>query len=315
MIFSEKLLKRYEGNPILKPADFPGVEAIFNCGQAMYKGETILLCSICPEGEERPYIKVARSKDGINFKFDEKPLITMSEEFSRYDTWVIDPRLTYFPEEDTYYIMRPASSDLGTAAILGKTKDFETYEDIEIIALPSNRVPCLFPEKINGNYARLDRPYVAAPTPLPLNYCAHIWYSESPDLVFWGKHRFVMKPWAKWNPVKIGPTPPIKTKDGWLEIIHGVSSGPQGHRYSLGAVLLDLEDPTKVIGKCPGTILTPDADYEYRGVCPGAIFSCGAIADYEEDRLRVYYGAGDSCLCLATGSLSKIVEACLNGDK
>ena len=127
--------------------ELPGVEAIFNCGQAMYKGETILLCSICPVGEERPYIKVARSKDGINFKFDEKPLITMSEEFARYDTWVIDPRLTYFPEEDTYYIMRPASSDLGTAAILGKTKDFETYEDIEIIALPSNRVPCLFPRK------------------------------------------------------------------------------------------------------------------------------------------------------------------------
>ncbi len=317
LLYGEELLKRYEGNPILKPADFPGVEQLFNCGQTMYNGETILVVAICPEGQERPYIKVARSKDGVNFTFDEKPLIVQNENppFKDIDTWAIDPRVTYFPEEDTYYIMRPASSGYGTACILGKTKDFESYEDIEVIALPNNRVPCLFPEKINGKYMRLDRPYSAGPTPSNMNYHANIWLSESPDLIYWGKHRPVLKPWAKWNPVKVGPTPPIKTKDGWLEVIHGVAGTPQGHRYYIGAILLDLEDPTKIIGKCKSPILAPDADYEFKGVCPGVVFTCGAIADEEKDELRVYYGIADTAIGLATGSLSKIIEACKNGDK
>lgn len=312
LIFKEEFLERYEGNPIIRPADYPGAEAIFNCAQTVYNGETILLCSVRPQGDERPYIQVARSKDGINFKFDEKPLIKMSEVpfIKGLDWWVIDPRITYFPEEDVYYIIRPGSSGVGTMSILGKTKDFKEYEDIEIIAMPENRVPCLFPEKINGMYYRLDRPYTNASAPSNEAYHANIWISESPDLIHWGRHRLVLKSWAHWNPVKIGPTPPIKTTDGWLEIIHGVSTGPEGQRYSLGAVLLDLNEPGKVIGKCNKFILTPDADYEYRGQCPGVVFSCGAIADTEEDRLRVYYGAADTSICLATGSLSKIIEEC-----
>ncbi|MBE5039152.1 glycoside hydrolase family 130 protein [Ructibacterium gallinarum] len=312
MLFKEKGLFRYENNPIITPADYPGALAVFNCGQTMYQGQTILLCAIDPANGGLPYIHVARSDDGIHFTFDEKPFITQSRlpHIKELDWWPIDPRVTYFPEEDVYYIMRPGNSDAGCVAFLGKTHDFVTYEDIDVIALPNNRVPCLFPEKINGMYYRLDRPYVLLNDPHNENQRGYIWISESPDLIHWGRHRILLRPWANWNIVKIGPTPPIKTKDGWLEIIHGVSGSCSGQRYSLGAVLLDLEDPTKVIGRCDEPLITPDREYEYMGKVPNVIFTCGAIADYGEDRLRVYYGAADTSIGLATGSLSEIIAMC-----
>jgi beta-1,4-mannooligosaccharide/beta-1,4-mannosyl-N-acetylglucosamine phosphorylase len=110
--------------------------------------------------------------------------------------------------------------------------------------------------------------------------------------------------------VKIGPTPPIKTKEGWLEIIHGVTSHCSGQRYSIGAILLDLHDPTIVIGKTSTPLLVPDRDYEYQGIVPNVVFTTGAIADHDQDRLRVYYGAADTCICLATGSISDIINRC-----
>mgnify|MGYP001411954220 CR=1 FL=1 len=209
--------------------------------------------------------------------------------------------------------MRPGNSPSGCVAFLGKTADFETYEEIEVIALPHNRVPCLFPEKINGYYARLDRPYTLISDPHNYNQMGHIWISYSPDLIHWGRHRLVMKPWIHWNGSKIGPTPPIKTTEGWLVIIHGVQPSCAGLRYSIGATLLDLEDPSKVIGQANGPLLTPDTPYEFMGRTPNVVFPCGAIADYELDRLRVYYGGADTCIGLATGSISEIVDICKKG--
>ena len=226
------------------------------------------------------------------------------------DNWPIDPRITYFEEEETYYIMRPVNSDAGCVAFLGKTKDFITYEDIDVISLPNNRVPCLFPEKISGYYVRLDRPYALIKDPHSQPQSGYIWISYSPDLIHWGQHRLLIKPWASWNYVKIGPTPPIKTEEGWLVIVHGVSASCSGQRYSLGAILLDLNDPSKVIGRAKSYILAPDRDYEYMGSVPNVVFACGAIADYDEDRLRVYYGVADHSICLATGSMSELVDIC-----
>lgn len=315
MHFKEKGLFRCEKNPLITPADYPGAAAVFNCGQTMYKGQTILLCAIVPYNGGSPFIHVARSDDGINFKFDEKPFIMQSKlpHIKELDYWPIDPRVTYFPEEDVYYIMRPGNSDAGCVAFLGKTHDFVTYEDIDVIALPNNRVPSLFPEKINEMYYRLDRPYVFVSDPHNINQRAFIWVSESPDLIHWGRHRVLLKPWANWNAIKIGPTPPIKTDEGWLEIIHGVTGSCSGQRYSLGAILLDLNDPTNVIGRCDEPILCPDREYECAGKAPNVVFACGAIADLDQDRLRVYYGAADTSICLATGSISDIIAMCKNG--
>jgi beta-1,4-mannooligosaccharide/beta-1,4-mannosyl-N-acetylglucosamine phosphorylase len=315
MLLEEFGLKRHPANPIIAPKDFPGADAVFNCGQTMYKGKTILLVAVALRNKPIPQMHIAESEDGVHFNIRKEPFIQKSSnpEIASYDNWPIDPRVTYFKEDDTYYIIRPGNSDCGCVGILGKTKDWETYEDIEIIALPNNRVPCLFPEKVNGSYVRLDRPYTLVDDPHNNPQAGYIWISYSPDLIHWGRHRVLLKPWAHWNGVKIGPTPPIKTSEGWLVIIHGVGNSCSGQRYHIGAVLLDLTDPAKITGKMEGYLLKADTDYEYMGRVPNVVFPCGVIADYDQDRLRVYYGAADTCIGLATGSISEIIDMCKKG--
>jgi len=313
MLREEFGLKRHEGNPVIRPADFPGADAVFNCGQTMYKGKTILLVAVVLKGDFYPRMHVAESEDGINFTIRPEPFITRSEKFGYYDNWPIDPRITYMEDEDVYYIMRPANSASGCAAILGKTKDFETYEDVEIIALPNNRVPCLFPGKIGGSYVRLDRPYNLISPPHNHDQTGHIWISYSPDLIHWGRHRHLLSPWSHWNGVKIGPTPPVKTDAGWLELIHGVGNSCTGQRYHVGAMLLDLDDPSKIVGKAESYILCADAEYEFMGRVPNVVFPCGFIVDSDRDRVRLYYGGADTCIGLATGSLSEIIDICQKG--
>lgn len=315
MLLEEFGLKRHQTNPIITPKDFPGADAVFNCGQTMYKGKTILLVAVLLRNNSTPRMHVAESEDGINFTIRKEPFITKSTHpnIAHLDQWPIDPRITYMAEEETYYIMRPGNSDAGCVTFLGRTKDWEAYEDIAVIALPNNRVPCLFPEKINGYYVRLDRPYSLVEDPHNNEQRGFIWISYSPDLIHWGQHKILLKPWSHWNGKKIGPTPPIKTKDGWLEIIHGVGQSCSGQSYHIGAVLLDLNDPSKIIGKMEGYLLKADAEYEYNGRVPNVVFPCGAIADYDQDCLRLYYGAADTCIGLATGKLSEILEMCKKG--
>ncbi len=311
----ETVLHRYEGNPVIMPSDFDGAYATFNCAQTMYKGKYILLVAIQKKVGRYPAIHVAESTDGVHFEIRKEPFIKQSSNpiMTDLDTWTIDPRITYVEEDDMYYIMRPLSSSWGTATALGRTKDFETYEDIEIISLPHNRVPCLFPNKINGMYVRIDRPYSIPMAPGGRFAEGNMWISYSKDLIYWGNHRPLMQPGhGVWCMNKLGPTPPIKTSKGWLEIIHGVTTNTVHTRYSLGAILLDLEDPTKIIGKTMSPILTPDAPYEYEGQVPNAVFACGAIADEAKDEIRVYYGAADTYVGLATGSLSELVQACID---
>lgn len=116
--------------------------------------------------------------------------------------------------------------------------------------------------------------------------------------------------YANW---KMGPTPPIKTKEGWLEIIHGVFKENGEFCYSIGVMLLDLDDPQKIIGVSDNWILTPTESYETNGRVENVVFPCGAIADHETDTLRIYYGAADTCIGLATGKISELVAACKAG--
>lgn len=183
--------------------------------------------------------------------------------------------------------------------------DFRSHEYVGVIGLPSNRGASLFPEKINGMYAKLDRPSADGES-------GNIWISYSPDLIHWGGYRPVLAAnYATWNYYKIGPTPPVKTEAGWLEIIHGVTGSCAGKRYLLGAVLLDLEDPSRIIGKTMSYLLAPLTWYEQNGRVQNIVFACGCIADHDQDRLRVYYGGADTCVCLATGSISEIIHACI----
>jgi len=307
MYRKEEYLKRYDGNPILQPDMLDGAEAMMNGCPFEFNGKIMLLQPIIWKGKEAPSIHLCESDDGINFTIREQPFIEMATDVDdprfHIDRWLIDPRVTKI--DDTYYIMRPGDSYLGTLAILGKTEDWETYEFMDVVSLPMNRVPCLFPEKIDGKYVRLDRPSGRNE--------GNIWISYSPDLIHWGHHRHLLNSWAHWNGKKIGPCVPIKTQEGWLTLVHGVLDSCAGSRYSLSAILLDLDNPEKIIGKMNSWILTPERDYEFNGNVPNVVFACAAIPDFNQDELKVYYGAADTYMCLATGSIAEIIDACKKG--
>ena len=175
-----------------------------------------------------------------------------------------------------------------------------------IILVPQNCGASLFPEKINGKYYKLDRPGGGDGSN------GDIWISASEDLIHWGEFKPVIAAGYRfWNVEKIGPTPPIKTDKGWLDIIHGVYRPAGGTYYYVGAMLLDLEQPWRVIGRTNSYILAPEEPYERHGNCDNTVFPCGAIADYEKDQIRLYYGACDNYICLAQGSLSELTDACI----
>jgi len=311
MIDATKIMQRHPANPIITREDVPGVMVVFNPSPAMYQGKTVLLLSAyewswpsCARGGW-----VAMSDDGVHFTVRPDPLIHLANAphpFNKLACAMIDARITQIG--DTYYLMSPVfQNGEGPFTLLGKTKDFVTYEPMEIVATPVNRVPCLFSEQIGGKYFRLERPGA--------NDGASIWLSSSPDLIHWGCGRPILKPgYSVWNIMKIGPTPPIKTPEGWLVIIHGVWSWTPGDvHYYIGAMLLDLKDPERVIGKTQSWLLAPEAAYEAQGTINNVVFPCGALADLAKDELRIYYGAADTRIGLATGSLSAVIEACKKG--
>ncbi len=311
-----RIFKRYEKGPLLHIKDFPGKAQIYNPAPVQYGDETILLVSVVEHAATRGYgrdvgqTRIARSNDGINFVLSEENFIdpqAVGEPWDRYHHF-IDNRITKI--EDWYYIITPVmvngfDSPVG---MLGRTKDFKSYERIDIITQPKNRGASLFPEKINGKYYKLDRPGGGD------GGDGDIWISASPDLIHWGEFKPVLSAGYRfWNVNKIGPTPPIKTDEGWLDIIHGVFTPAGGTYYYIGAMLLDLEEPWKVIGKTNSYLMMPEEQWEKHGNCDNTIFPCGAIADYDKDQIRLYYGACDFAICLATGSLSETVEACIKG--
>jgi predicted GH43/DUF377 family glycosyl hydrolase len=311
-----QIFKRHEGGPLLHIKDFPGKAQIYNPAPVQCGDETILLVSVVEHAATRGFgrdvgqTRVARSKDGIHFTLSDENFIDPQAEGEPWDRYhhFIDNRVTKI--DDWYYIVTPVmvngfDSPIG---MLGRTKDFKTYERIDTITQPKNRGASLFPEKINGKYYKLDRPGGGD------GGDGDIWISASPDLVHWGEFKPVLAAGYRfWNVDKIGPTPPIKTDKGWLDIIHGVFTPAGGTYYYIGAMLLDLDEPWKVIGKTNSYLMMPEEPWEQHGNCDNVIFPCGAIADYDKDQIRLYYGACDFAICLATGSLSETVDACIRG--
>lgn len=300
MNIKDTVMHRSENNPIITPSSFPKGYAMMECGQTMYNGKYLLLLPIQRKDKVTPAIYVAQSSDGENFEISDEPLIIPSKTFKDIDKYVSRPNISYIPEDETYYISRPVDkSAWGMANVLSKTKDFKTVDDMGVIALPHTRASCLFQGKVNGRYARIDRPNCAPNAGVP-----SFWISFSDDLKYWGEYTPVQKPYTNWNADRICPTPPIRTKDGWLVIYHGVKEG----RYSIGALLLDLDDPTKVVAKAMSPILTPNETFEYKGhTAKPSIDTCGAIVNEEKDEIRIYYSGAGMSIGVATGSLSELI--------
>ena len=305
---AERLLQKYEGNPIITPADMPKeVLYTFNPGAIKHNGEYIMIMDATGL-DDIHRLWLARSKDGIHFVPEEKPLPMPPKDPFHPEVHTYDPRITKFG--DVYYIMY--ASDMGNnMARLGllKTKDFVTFERVATASDLGNRNGALFPEKIDGLYCRFDRPFGSEQD------ASAMWMSFSPDLVFWGKARPLMyegKPFIDGFKMGAGAVP-IRTEKGWLEIYHTVSTTCNGFIYRLKAMLLDLEKPWEVLGHTD-FILYPEHDYEMRGRVSNVVFACNAIPE-EDGSVKIYYGAADTNIGLAIGNINRLTEACLQKEE
>lgn len=308
-----KILQRHPANPLLDPDDFPGINTLFNPSPFLLEGKICLLVSVTkfnggPEGRFRE-TRLATSEDGIHFTLADQALIdqeSLPPPVNRLGG-IIDNRVTKIGEE-FYFISPQGTWEIGFSgccAVMYKTRDFKDIECVDIVTLPGNRGSSLFPEKIGGFYWRLDRPGEG-------EMKGTVWISRSPDLIHWGHFRPLLAGgYAMWNTAKIGPTPPIRVAEGWLVILHGVDQPCDGTHYYISAMLLDAENPGKILGKMHSYLLAPRERYETTGQVDNVVFPCGALAFPERDELWLYYGAADTRVCLAVGTLSHVVEACL----
>ena len=232
------------------------------------------------------HLRIARSKDGLHFDVDENPTLYPSNEYEMYG--IEDPRITKIGE--IYYINYSAVSSMGVVTCLACSKDFRTFERIGTIFCPDNKDVAIFPDKVGGKYYALHRPSSAS-------FNANdIWIAESHNLIYWGNHRFLMgRRKFYWDNGRVGASAvPFRIAEGWLEIYHGAT---KNHRYCLGAVLLDADEPWKVIARTDEPIIEPETDYEINGFFGNVIFSCGVL--YENDIVKIYYGASDTYICYA----------------
>ncbi|HEY2760820.1 MAG TPA: glycoside hydrolase family 130 protein, partial [Pirellulales bacterium] len=252
------------------------------------------------------HLHVGFSNDGLDWQIEPEPI-----EFAKGDPksaadYAYDPRLC---EIDGVYYITWCGGHNGPTISVASTRDFQTYERMENAFLPFNRNGVLFPRKIGGKFYMLSRPSDDGHTPF-----GDIYVSQSPDMCHWGMHRLVMRRGGSdvgqwWQRTKIGAGPiPIETDDGWLMIYHGVMDTCNGFVYSMGAAILDLEEPWKVLYRVNQHLLTPEADYEVFGHVPNVVFPCAALVDKGADRLAIYYGAADTSCCVAYAHLDELVS-------
>jgi beta-1,4-mannooligosaccharide/beta-1,4-mannosyl-N-acetylglucosamine phosphorylase len=199
-----------------------------------------------------------------------------------------------------------SGDDMHGFHLRGLEHEFKTWIRLPNPLMPFNRNGVLFPRKINGTYRLLSRPSDSGHTPF-----GDIFISESPDLIYWGRHKHVMGKGGKgwWQGTKIGAGPtPIETTEGWLLFYHGVSYTCNGFVYSYGAVLLDLEEPEKVLYRCGDYLLTPEKEYETAGFVPNVVFPCQNLYDAPTGRIAIYYGAADTYTALAFCRVEEVVD-------
>ncbi len=299
---------RHSDNPIIGRNPLPDVSRIFNSAVMPFGDGFVGVF----RGEQRdgiPHVYFGRSKDALHWEFDpEKIDFRDANGESFQPLYAYDPRLVRV--EDTYYIIW--CQDMYGAAIgMAETKDFTSFTRLENPFLPYNRNAVLFPRKINGNFVMLSRPCDNGHTAF-----GDIFVSDSPDMVYWGRHRHVMGRGERWwENLKIGGgAAPIETDKGWLMFYHGVVNTCNGYVYSVGAAILDIDEPSRVLHRCGNYILTPEEWYEERGFVPNVCFPCATIHDSETGRIALYYGCADSYVGVAYTTAQEIYDYILAHD-
>ena len=301
-----ELFHRHKLNPILTAADWPyPINSVFNAGATLLPdGTTLLLCRV----EDRrglSHLCAARSVNGVDdWQIDPQPTLLPDPDHYPEELWGIeDPRITYVPELNKYAIVYTAFTRGGPGVALALTEDFSHFERYGMIMSPEDKDAALFPHRIGGYWALIHR---------PVSYLGgHMWISYSPDLRHWGSHKLMLEArrggW--WDANKIGlSSPPIETPQGWLVIYHGVRQTAAGSLYRLGLALFDLHTPESCLKRSDEWIFGPEEPYEQHGDVGYVVFPCGATVAPDGDTIHLYYGAADTSIALATGSVRAMLE-------
>ncbi|MGA8108322.1 MAG: glycosidase [Acidobacteriaceae bacterium] len=300
------MFTRHFANPILSRDNWPyAVNSVFNAGAVrLADGDTLLLCRV----EDRrglSHLTVARSANGIDgWRIDVEPTLPAEPRDYPEEIWGIeDPRITWVPELDQYAIAYTSFARGGPGVSLALTTDFRSFERLGVIMPPEDKDAALLPRKIGGYWALIHRPMTSLG--------AHMWISYSPDLRHWGRHKIMLEArrggW--WDANKIGLcSPPIETAKGWLTLYHGVRMTASGSIYRIGLALFDLENPELCLQRGDSWMFGPEAAYERGGDVKDVVFPCGQTVAPDGDTIHLYYGAGDSCVALATGSVRELLS-------
>ena len=302
---SSAVMWRYSANPVIPRDLLPASNSIFNSAVVPFK-DGFAGVFRCDDTNRRMRLHVGFSKDGLKWDINPEKLEFQCDD-KEIGEWVYgyDPRVCKI---DGRYYVTWCNGYHGPTIGIAWTEDFETFHQVENAFLPYNRNGVMFPKKIHGNFAMLSRPSDTGHTAF-----GDIFYSESPDLEYWGHHRHVMAPApfevSAWQCMKIGAGPiPIETSEGWLVFYHGVLHSCNGYVYSFGSALLDLEQPWKVIARSGPYLISPQKDYECMGDVPNVTFPCAALHDAHTGRVAVYYGCADTVTGLAFGYIPEIID-------
>lgn len=287
---------RYSGNPIITRDDLYMSNSVFNSAVVPF-GDGFAGVFRADYRSRAQRLVTGFSKDAIHWQLEEKVI------FEGYD-----PRLCLI--DGKYYLSWVNHTPHGTVIGLAFTEDFRTWTQLEDATYPVARNGVLFPRKINGEYMLFVRPCDKGHTPY-----GEIYISHSRDLEYWGKHRFVMAPVNNWEMTKVGAGPtPIETDMGWLVFYHGVITSCNGFTYSMGAAILDINEPWKVLHRADSYLLAPHEIYECAGDVPNVVFPCAALTDAGTGRIAIYYGAADTSVALAFTTAEETVKYILEND-
>lgn len=307
---ARELFHRHPGNPILSAEDWPyPVNTVFNPGAAAHGAETVLLARV-EDLRGISHLTVARSANGIDgWVIDSEPLLAPEPEVETEQWGLEDPRVVRVAELDRWVITCTAYGPAGPAVYLATTADFTSVERLGIVRQAEDKNAALLPYRIDGRWILLHRPKTEFG-----GARGEILLSRSPDLTSWSAPEQVLQPRAGawWDSLRIGlGPPPLRTEHGWLLVYHGVKDTISGEVYRVGLALLDLDEPTRVLRRLPNWILAPLAPYERTGDVPNVIFPCGLVHDIASGEIRLYYGAADSSICLATAQLDDLLATVL----
>ena len=300
---------RYDANPIIQRDILPTSNSVFNSAAVPF-GDGFAGVFRVDDKARNMELHAGFSKDGINWDINPER-ITFETDIPEMQTFCYgyDPRVVFI--EDRYYVTWCNGYKYRPTIGVAYTYDFKTFHQLENAFLPFNRNGVLFPRKINGNFAMLSRPSDSGHTPF-----GDIYYSESPDMTFWGKHRHVMSPSMGWESTKIGAGPiPIETSEGWLTFYHGVLTSCNGFVYSFSAALLDKDEPWKPVKRGKEYLISPQKLYECVGDVPNVTFPCANLVDAKTGRIAIYYGCADTCTSLCFTTVDDVIDYLMNNSQ